>query len=138
RGGHAPPSRWGTPGQSGTHVASCGYGPRCTRMRTRISLIAALVLVAALLARVLGLFPGLAADAASESLERQRARLVYRMAIELRLTPEQLGRVSEIISASPVAGQGNPTLTVHPMTREECWQRRAQAGELAEASPECG
>ncbi len=99
-------------------------------------LIVALVVGAVLLARVMGLFPGLAADDA-ETLQMQRARLVDRMSNELRLGPEQVARVREVIDASPILGQGNPSLTIHPMTRGECWNARALASELAEASPAC-
>ncbi len=72
-----------------------------------------------------------------EELLAQRAQLLRAMAEELRLTDQQLGAVREIFDRSPVLGQGNPALTVHPMTRDECRAIRA-AAPIAPADPRCG
>ena len=36
------------------------------------------------------------------------------------LTPEQMAKVRSIFAGSAVIGQGNPAITRHPMTREQC------------------
>jgi hypothetical protein len=71
-----------------------------------------------------------------EALIAQRRALLSRMQRELRLTPQQRAQVQDILMASPVMGQGNPELTQHPMTRDECEQIRAQSV-LHAPDPEC-
>lgn len=59
-------------------------------------------------------------DPEPSTLEAQRSRLFGLMQTELGLSEEHLGKVQAIFSASPVLGQGNPTLSKHPITRDQC------------------
>jgi sulfatase-modifying factor enzyme 1 len=72
------------------------------------------------------------------TLAEQRQRLLRRMQAELALTDLETQRVERIFSASTVLGQGNPALTRHPMTRDECLRIRAAAGLVAPAPNACG
>ncbi|EYF00315.1 Hypothetical protein CAP_0967 [Chondromyces apiculatus DSM 436] len=56
----------------------------------------------------------------------------------LRLTDERMAKVKAIFAASPELGQGNPTLTHHPMARSMCRQRRREAEALDADVPACG
>jgi len=71
-------------------------------------------------------------------LEGQRKELLREMVDELQLSREQTEDVRAIFERSIVLGQGNPALSVHPMTREECRSIRHAAGPAREASPLCG
>jgi len=79
-------------------------------------------------------------------LDAQRERLFSVMKRELGLSAAELARVRSIFDASPVLGQGNPTVTRHPMKRSECWDIRQRAGLhssaelalLAERETTCG
>jgi hypothetical protein len=44
------------------------------------------------------------------------------------LTNEQMRDIRSIFAHSPVIGQGNPAVTRHPVTTEQCLLRQAQAG----------
>jgi len=66
-------------------------------------------------------------DSEPSTLEAQRSRLFDRLRSELGLSEEQLGKVRAIFSASPVLGQGNPTLSKHPITRAACRDIRREA-----------
>jgi hypothetical protein len=68
----------------------------------------------------------------------QRRQLVATMRRELGLGESQLAEVLAILEGSPLAGQGRPDDTVHPMTRTECRARRASATKLPDADPTCG
>ena len=81
--------------------------------------------------------PGERQHAAHEELLAQRVQLFRAMAAELRLNDEQLGAVRAIADRSPVLGQGNPAVTVHPMTPEQCRATRA-AAPIVKADPRCG
>lgn len=60
------------------------------------------------------------ATAAVETLEEQRQQLFARLESELGLSSEQLARVRQVFEGSPILGQGNPRLSVHPVGRAEC------------------
>lgn len=77
-------------------------------------------------------------DVRMELLRRQREQLLARMRDELHLTPGETARVRAIVFGSPILGQGNPELSVHPMTSEECVARRESAKHLALPNPRCG
>jgi formylglycine-generating enzyme required for sulfatase activity len=57
------------------------------------------------------------------------------MAFELDLSDASVAEVRKIIAPSPVMGQGNPTITRHPMKRSECRAIRAAAGLEASSAP---
>jgi hypothetical protein len=91
---------------------------------------------------VLGLAPG---DSHRAELDRgnsadlfaQRAQLLRAMGTELRLSDEQLSTVRALFEGSAVLGQGNPAISVHPMTPGGCRAARAEAS-LAKADARCG
>lgn len=65
---------------------------------------------------------------------------MHALASDPSVTPEQLDRVREITAGNPLLGTGLPGPTTHPMTPEQCRERRAQAG-LTDLSPDaavCG
>jgi hypothetical protein len=67
-----------------------------------------------------GLFLLLSCPLAAEDLMQQRAELMNLLKQTYNLSPEQTSKISAIIDASSVMGQGNPAVTKHPMTTEEC------------------
>ena len=62
----------------------------------------------------------------SETLDSQRQALFDQLQKVHGLTPEQVNRVRRIFQGSAYMGQGNPVITQHPVTREEC-----RAGHIA-------
>lgn len=60
------------------------------------------------------------------TLEEQRTRLFGLMRTALGLSEEQLQKVEAIFSASQFLGQGNPTISKHPLSRADC--RRIRTG----------
>jgi formylglycine-generating enzyme len=66
--------------------------------------------------------------------------LIQNMQRALGLDDSQVASVRAIFAASTEGwiGQGNPTVSVHPLSRAECLDRRAQATKLAPADPRCG
>ncbi len=63
------------------------------------------------------------------SLAEQRTELLRLLAEVHGLEPFELAAVARIFESSPVLGQGNPAVTEHPMTPEECLERRKAAGQ---------
>jgi sulfatase modifying factor 1 len=74
-------------------------------------------------------------DTLPATLAEQREELYSRMAFELELSDANVAEVRAIMEPSPVMGQGNPTITRHPMKRSECRAIRAAAGLEASAAP---
>ena len=75
-------------------------------------------------ALLVGLVPtALEARAATTSLRQQNEELFAQMQPGLGLSAKQMAAVREIFARSGYLGQGNPAVTVHPMTAEECRQR---------------
>jgi hypothetical protein len=74
-------------------------------------------------------------DTLPATLAEQREELYRRMAYELELSDASVDAVRKIIEPSPVMGQGNPTITRHPMKRSECRAVRAAAGLDDSGSP---
>lgn len=72
-----------------------------------------------------------------ETLPAQREALLARMQKRLSLTDNQLDQLKQIFDRSKIAGQGNPRVTVHPMTRGECRKRRAEHGRLLQGDAGC-
>lgn len=77
-------------------------------------------------------------DVDPPTLADQRRHLLARMERELGLAPDPLRQVATIFAASPVMGQGNPSLTQHPMSRSECRRIRAEAGVVPARVTACG
>ena len=68
-------------------------------------------------------------------LDEQRATLIRVLNANHGLTPDQTASIEGILSRSTVAGQGNPSVTNHPMTREECRAIRKAAG-VSKSNPD--
>jgi len=77
-------------------------------------------------------------DLEPKTLAEQRARLFSRMARDSGLTQGQLEAVESIFASSPILGQGNPLVTVHPMSRSECRRIRQEAFLTSAIAPACG
>jgi hypothetical protein len=67
-----------------------------------------------------GIFLLLSSTVSADDLKQQRAELLNQLKQTYSLTPEQFSKISTIIESSSVIGQGNPAVTKHPMTTEEC------------------
>ncbi|HWA70953.1 MAG TPA: SUMF1/EgtB/PvdO family nonheme iron enzyme [Polyangiaceae bacterium] len=76
-------------------------------------------------------------DLESELLEARNDALIAEMQHELRLDDAQVTRVKAIFASSKWLGQGNPAITVHPMTRAECRAIREKAGPLPSGDARC-
>ncbi len=106
--------------------------------RWRVCAIAASVVLVGVGIWSLTRAPTSAADERRELLTVEREHLFEEMERELQLWPEQTSAVRAVFSDSEVLSQGNPRLSVHPMTREECRRRRSeQEGGLPAPSPRC-
>lgn len=68
------------------------------------------------------------------------ALLLMRLVAVHRLNEVQEARIAAILAASPHIGTGNPAVTHHPMSQEECRTREAAAGMHPDAEAEriCG
>ena len=81
------------------------------------------LLPALLLSLALGALP-----TRGESLATANDRLLEQLREVLGLEGEQLERVRSIFAYSGFIGQGNPAISEHPMTPEECRERQVAAG----------
>ncbi len=81
-----------------------------------------------------------AAFAAEPSLSEQNARLFTELQAVHSLDDGQMQRIRAIFQRSGYAGQGNPAISKHPDTPENCRTRAAQRGESSNAQFEkiCG
>jgi formylglycine-generating enzyme required for sulfatase activity len=61
-----------------------------------------------------------AEPAAAQTLQERNAQLLQQLQKAHRLRPDQMERIRAIFAASPVIGQGNPAITRHPLTPEQC------------------
>jgi formylglycine-generating enzyme len=73
-----------------------------------------------------------------DALLAQRDALFEAMKTQLRLSDEQLSAVRTIFAGSRVIGQGNPALSVHPMTPDQCREVRASASIVPGDPLRCG
>jgi formylglycine-generating enzyme required for sulfatase activity len=64
----------------------------------------------------------------SSSLRTENEKLFQRMRDVHALTDAEVAALRDIFSASGFAGQGNPAVTVHPMSPEECRSTLAEGG----------
>jgi sulfatase modifying factor 1 len=81
---------------------------------------------------------GAPSSSARGTLADQRRELFASMRRELGVEELQMQQIEAIFARSPVLGQGNPALTEHPMTREECRKIRADAGVAPTPPNHCG
>jgi len=70
----------------------------------------------------------IAAPALAATLAEQNAALLAQLAEVHHLTTEQQAAVAAVFARSPYISQGNPAVTRHPATPEECRERLAAAG----------
>jgi hypothetical protein len=73
-----------------------------------------------------------------DALGLQRARLYRRLSFEYGLNEDQLSAMRAIVDASPYFGEGNPRVSVHPMSREECQERRSLSPLVKDDAEICG
>jgi formylglycine-generating enzyme required for sulfatase activity len=77
------------------------------------------------------MFPALAA---ATPFQEQNELLLQQLQEVHQLTPQQMAQVRAIFARSGVIGQGNPAITEHPTTPEQC-QARIEARSLSYADP---
>jgi hypothetical protein len=68
------------------------------------------------------------ASFAQTSLQEANAELLRQLETVHKLSPAQMERIKAIFAGSRVIGQGNPAVTRHPMTPEQC---RARIGSIS-------
>ncbi len=93
------------------------------------------------LAALVAILLSLAETSAGESaLQQQNAILLQELRDVHQLTAAQMARITQIFASSAYIGQGNPAVTRHPMTPEECVARTGGARTYANPSFEriCG
>jgi hypothetical protein len=76
-------------------------------------------------------------DERSATIGEQREAMFARMRVVLGVTDEQVARMRAVLEKNAWAGQGNPEVTEHPMSRKECRERRAAAGVVDPPDPAC-
>jgi hypothetical protein len=59
-------------------------------------------------------------SASCQSLEQQNEILFQEIQREHRLSDQQMGEIRKIFAGSRIMGQGNPAVTQHPVTPDEC------------------
>jgi formylglycine-generating enzyme required for sulfatase activity len=97
------------------------------------------LLLATLLCVVAGVH--LARSAPAQSLADQRETLFGQLKTIHGYTDAQMTAVRGIFAGSPIMGQGNPAVTEHPLTPEECREKAEKAGakyENADFEKICG
>lgn len=72
-----------------------------------------------------------AARAQAPILRQQNAALLAQMQEGLGLSEAQMAEVRAVFARSGYLGQGNPAVTMHPMTPEQCRQRAADTSSTA-------
>lgn len=73
--------------------------------------------------------------AAQQALAEQNEQMFEQMQQERGLTPEQMEKVRAIFAHSGFMGQGNPALSVHPVTEAAC-RKQMQEQHLSYANPQ--
>ena len=91
---------------------------------------------------------GVVADAAPEftyvetdggNIPEQKAAMLENMTHVHSLKPEQRAAIERLFASSSWMGQGNPEVTVHPMSRDECREIREKNSQaIAAGDPRCG
>lgn len=66
-------------------------------------------------------------DLVPQTLDEQRERLLQVLVAQGGLDASALQRVQAIVEASPYMGFGNPAVSVHPLSRDQCFERRQHA-----------
>ena len=75
------------------------------------------------------ILPGLLSSADGRALLKQQNEVLFRQLKEVRgLSDQQIAAVRKIFERSGYIGQGNPSVTQHPVTPEQCQAKVKQAG----------
>lgn len=74
----------------------------------------------------------------AKTLEEQREAMIRRMRKLGVFSGNQEKAFREVLESGKWIGQGNPAAVEHPMTREECMDRRAKAGAKEPVAEVCG
>lgn len=69
------------------------------------------------------------------SLAVENQAMFDRMQKELKYSEQEIANLKKVFSSSPFIGQGNPDVTKHPATREQCHEKLKQAA-VDYANPE--
>jgi len=64
----------------------------------------------------------------TQTRDEQNAAWIEELARVHHLDDAQVARIREIVGGSELLSQGNPALTLHPMTRSQCQEKLASAG----------
>jgi len=72
------------------------------------------------------------------SVAEQRAGILAALQSELHVPDAEIDKLRAIFDAAPFLGQGNPKVTVHPMTRQQCREIRVRAGLKSITASVCG
>src|SRR6185369_680713 len=72
-----------------------------------------------------------------KTLDEQRREMLKRMKALGAVTDAQADEILALLEASKLAGQGNPEVTTHPVSRKQCFERRAAAGVRDVKKPLC-
>ena len=72
------------------------------------------------------------------SLQEQRDELYRSLSYELGIPDVQLTAIRDVVEASLYLGQGNPAVSVHPISRQRCREQRAKATVVEDDQPICG
>jgi hypothetical protein len=89
-----------------------------------------------LTAGLLGAWAALALE--STKLQHNNQRLLLMLQEQHRLDPQQMAELSKIFNRSAVIGQGNPAISKHPQTPEQCRAAQAAPAPRADFERICG
>jgi len=76
-------------------------------------------------------------DVEPKTLEEQRAEMIHRMVVMGEIDERKGAAILALFGTMKMAGQGNPDVTVHPMSRRACVDARRKAGVRDEKKPMC-
>jgi hypothetical protein len=80
------------------------------------------------------LLVGVTGHAAPPALEQQNEQMFQQMQQERGVTPQQMEKLRTIFARSGFMGQGNPAISVHPVTEDGC-QKKLQQQQVSYANP---
>jgi formylglycine-generating enzyme len=81
---------------------------------------------------------GVVEDRGPATLTEQRDQLYRTLSFEGGISEARLAEIRAVVEASPYFGQGNPEVTVHPMTRQQCRATRATKPPASDDQRICG
>jgi hypothetical protein len=81
------------------------------------------------------LLVGLSCHAAQSTLSQQNEQMLQQIQQQRGLTPQQMDQLRAIFARSGFMGQGNPAISVHPVTEDGC-QKKLQQQHVSYANPQ--